>query len=248
MRNEFKGQVALVTGGASGIGAAIVRELFAGGASIVIADKHGAAARALAHELGPRTIACQVDVTQVDEVQDMVALTVSTFGGLNLAVNNAGISGPKNRIADLEPEQWRRLIDVNLSSVFYCLKYEIDAMIKAGGGAIVNTASIAGIVGLTGRADYVAAKHGVVGLTRTAALDYASDGIRVNAIAPGGIETPLIQGSLDESRRRNLASAHPLGRLGKAEEVAGLATFLLSDRASFITGSIHMVDGGFTAT
>ncbi|MFA6146895.1 MAG: SDR family oxidoreductase [bacterium] len=245
---NMMGKVAIVTGGASGIGAAIVRDLAALGAQVVIADANLAKARVLAGELGERTLACEVDVSDPPSVSSMVDITRRTFGGLHLAVNNAGIGGPGELIADVAIGDWRRVIDVDLNGVFYCMKYEIPAMLAAGGGAIVNMASIFGTVGNPRTAAYVAAKHALVGLTRVAALDYARQGIRVNAIGPGVIETSLVASALDSpSARQAFIDLHPMGRLGMPGEVAALTTFLLSDRASFITGSYHVVDGGYTA-
>lgn len=245
---NMMGKVAIVTGGASGIGASIVRELAALGAQVVIADANLVRARALADELGERTLACEVDVADPPSVSSMVEISRRTFGGLHLAVNNAGIGGPGPLTADVAIGDWRRVIDVDLNGVFFCMKYEIPAMLATGGGAIVNMASIFGTVGNPRTAAYVAAKHAVVGLTRVAALDYAQQGIRVNAIGPGVIMTPLVAPALDSVQARQaFIDLHPMGRLGMPEEVAALTTFLLSDRASFITGSYHVVDGGYTA-
>ncbi|KFI28459.1 short-chain dehydrogenase [Haematobacter missouriensis] len=241
---EFDGKVAIVTGGASGIGAAVVRELAAGGAKVVVADMDEDRAAALATEVGGKPFL--VDVTDVDAVRSMVAFAEAEFGALHLAVNNAGISGQHPApVGEYDVDTWRRVIDVNLNSVFYCLRYQIPAIERAGGGAIVNMGSILSSVGTAGNPDYVAAKHGVIGLTKTAALDYATRGVRVNAVGPGYIETPLLA-HMDKATHDHLISLHPMGRLGRSEEVAALTCFLLSDRASFITGSYQLVDGGYT--
>ena len=242
---EFEGKVAIVTGGASGIGAAVVRELAAGGAKVVVADMDEAGAIALAGEVGGKPFA--IDVTDPEAVRAMVEFAEGEFGALHLAVNNAGISGKDPRpTGEYSIDTWNRVIGVNLNSVFYCLRHELPAIERAGGGAIVNMASILSSVGTAGNPDYVAAKHGVIGLTKAAALEYATRGIRINAVGPGYIETPLLA-HMDEKVHRHLVSLHPMGRLGKAEEVAALTCFLLSGRASFITGSYHLVDGGYTA-
>lgn len=215
----------------------------------MVADVDEAAARDVAREIesgGGLARAIRQDVTDPDSVQRAVDATVEAFGGLQLAVNNAGIGGGDAPLADYAIEDWRKVIGVNLDGVFYSLKSEIPAIARASGGAIVNLASILGSVGARNHAGYVAAKHGVVGLTKTAALDHAADRVRVNAIGPGYIETPLLDRLSDEVRD-GLVALHPAGRLGRAEEVAALALFLLSDRASFITGSYHLVDGGYTA-
>jgi NAD(P)-dependent dehydrogenase (short-subunit alcohol dehydrogenase family) len=175
-----------------------------------------------------------------------VALAVEKGGALNLLVNNAGIGGPQALLGDYPEDGWKQVIDINLNAVFYGLRYGIPEMLKAGGGAIVNMASILGSVGFASSSAYVAAKHAVVGMTQTAALEYSSKGIRTNAVGPGFIDTPLLT-ALPAKAKAGLASLHPIGRLGTSQEVANLVLFLLSDKASFISGSYHLVDGGYTA-
>lgn len=241
---------ALVTGGGSGIGAAIARRLAEEGARVVVADCDLPAAERVAAELraaGLRSAACFLDVTKPESAEAAVAFVVQTFGALELAVNNAGISAPMVPAADVGVEDWRRVIDTNLNGVFYGLKYQIPALLAAGGGAIVNTGSMFSAVGRTDFSAYVAAKHGVVGLTRAAALDYATKGIRINAVGPGVIDTPLLHKHADEAAKTFLTSLHPMGRFGTTTEVADLVAFLLSDRAGFITGGLYMIDGGSTA-
>lgn len=249
MRKEFDGKVALVTGGASGIGKAVTFKLADEGAAVVVVDLNEEAAKAVADEVvakGSKAVAFAADTTDPDKVKAAVDTAVSEFGGLHLAFNNAGISGPTGRLADIDIEGYKRLMDVNLNAVFYGLYYEIPAIISAGGGAIVNTSSVLGLVGDPDAGPYVAAKHAVGGLTKAAALGYADKGVRVNSVHPGYIDTPLLNG-LPKEWYDGLVSKHPIGRLGTAEEVAELVTFLLSDKASFITGSQHVIDGGYTA-
>ncbi|MFE3203642.1 SDR family NAD(P)-dependent oxidoreductase [Embleya sp. NPDC059237] len=246
---EFAGKVALVTGAASGIGLAIAHRLAAGGAAVVLADFNEAGAREAADALsadGARAAAVAVDVTDPDSVEAAVRFTVETFGALHLAVNNAGIAGPSGPTGEYDVAAWDRVIATDLSGVFYSMRHELPAILAAGGGAVVNMSSILGTNGFAGQAAYVAAKHGVIGLTKTAAVEYAEHGVRINAVGPGFIETPLLRDS-DEEQHALLVSLHPQGRLGTAEEVAELTAFLLSDRASFVQGGYHLVDGGYSA-
>ena len=248
--NDFKGKVAIVTGGASGIGAAIARDLAKGGAKVIVADLDKAHADKVVDEIraaGGAAEGFAANVAHAEEVERMVAFAVKTYGALHLAVNNAGIGGQIAPVADYPLDGWKSVIDINLNGVFFCVKYEIAAMLKSGGGAIVNMASILGSVGTPGSSAYVTAKHGLLGLTKATALEYAQQGIRVVAVGPGYIDTPLLSNNLDAATLGMLAGLHPVGRIGRSEEVSALTCFLLSDAASFITGSYHLVDGGYTA-
>ena len=250
MSYDFKNKVALVTGAASGIGAAVAAELARDGAKVVVADRDAAGAASVVtaiQQAGGQAAVFEIDVTDPIAVEAMVAFAEKTYGALHLAVNNAGIGGPSALTGEYPLDGWQQVIDINLTSVFHCTRYEIAAMLRAGGGAIVNMASILGSVGFARSAAYVAAKHGVLGLTKAAALEYAPQGIRVTAVGPGFIDTPLLSKNLYESTLQQIAGLHPIGRLGRSEEVAALTCFLLSDRASFITGSYHLVDGGYVA-
>jgi NAD(P)-dependent dehydrogenase (short-subunit alcohol dehydrogenase family) len=247
---DFNGKVAIVTGAGSGIGEAIAQELSARGAKVVVADVEQTAADRVATALnhnGGSAISVHVDVVDAASVERMVEAAVSTFGALHLAVNNAGIGGPQANIADYPLDGWHKVIDVDLNGVFYGMKYEISAMLEAGGGAIVNMSSILGSVGWAGACAHVAAKHALVGLTRTAALEYAAQKIRVNAVGPAFIDTPLLSKNLAADTLGQLAGLHPAARLGTPQEVSALTCFLLSDAAGFINGSYHLVDGGYTS-
>lgn len=245
---RFDGKVALVTGAGSGIGEAIALDLGAAGAHVIVADLNEAAAQAVVARIradGGEAVAAGGDVTDPKVVAGLVELARS-HGGLHLLVNNAGIGGETNPTGNYSLEGWHKLIDVNLNSVFYGLRYGIPAMLDSGGGAVVNMASILGSVGFAGSGAYVAAKHAVVGLTKAAAMEYGDKGIRINAVGPGFIDTPLLA-HMPRETIDWLVGKHPIGRLGRAEEVSALVLFLLSDRASFITGSYHLVDGAYTA-
>lgn len=250
MDTTFKDKVALVTGAGSGIGAAIARQLARGGAKVVVADLDLRHAQNVTAEIVAAkgvAVAAQVDVGDAIEVEALVDFAKRTYGGLNLAVNNAGIGGPSAATADYPLDAWHKVLNVNLNGVFYGLRYEIPAILASGGGAIVNMASILGTLGFAQAPAYVAAKHGMVGLTKTAAIEYAKHGIRINSVGPGFIDTPLLSNNLDAAALGYVKGLHPIGRLGTSEEVAELTCFLLSDAAAFITGSYHLVDGGYSA-
>ncbi|GAB2821837.1 SDR family NAD(P)-dependent oxidoreductase [Alpinimonas psychrophila] len=246
----FDGHVALITGAGQGLGAAIALELGSLGAAVAVTDVNLANADAIATQIttaGGQAIALPLNTTSPAEQEAAVAATVKAFGKLTLAVNNAGIGTPSALVGDLDLEAWNHMINVNLNGVAYGLRYQIPAMLASGGGAIVNMSSVLGSIGVVGvPAAYTAAKHGVVGLTKNAALEYADQGIRINSVGPAFIKTPLLANLPDEALPA-LAASHPMGRLGEPEEVSALVCFLLSDRASFITGGYYLIDGGYTA-
>ena len=255
MTRNLEGKSALVTGGASGIGRATALAFAREGARVAVADIMQDAAQRTVTEIeaiGGQALAIACDVTDDDAVKAMIAATVDAFGGLDCAFNNAGIAPYQvnaggQKIADVAPEAWRRLIDVNLTGVWLCLRHEVAQMRAQGsGGVIINTASILGLIGSATSSAYVAAKHGVVGLTKVAAADHAEDNIRVNAVCPGYIETPMTEEAMRRRGERILARV-PMARMGKAEEIAEAVVWLCSPKASFVTGVSWAVDGGYTA-
>jgi len=247
----FSGKVALVTGASSGIGRATAMAYAREGAKVVVSDINeagGLETVRLVQDTGGEATFIKTDVGNPADCEAMVKKTIEKYGRLDYACNNAGIGGEQNPTADYSVEGWQKVLAINLSGVFYCMKYEIPEMLKVGKGAIVNMASILGQVGFAGSPAYVAAKHGVVGLTRNAAIEYAAKGIRINSIGPAFIQTPMIAALQENAEAYNaLVALHPIGRLGMAEEVAELVIWLSSDRASFVTGAYYPVDGGYLA-
>ena len=249
---ELIGKVAFVTGGSAGIGRAAAMALAAEDAAVVVADVDTVRGEEVAAEIrgkGGRAHFVRVDVSDDAQVASAIAETVSTFGGLDLAFNNAGIEGAQAVTHECTPENWTRTLAVNLTGVWQCMRHEIPAMLERGGGSIVNNSSVAGLVGFNGIPAYAASKHGMLGLTKTAALEYADRGIRVNAVCPGVIDTEMIDrftGQQAEVEAALLAT-EPVGRLGRPEEIADAVVWLCSARASFVTGQAIAVDGGFVA-
>src|SRR5258707_9055203 len=249
---SFENQVALVTGGASGMGLATAKAFAAEGAAVALADVNEAAVRAATDGLvaaGHKAIGIRCDVADEAEVAAMVRQTVATFGRLDAAFNNAGIQSPAIETADVSSEVFDHINAVNLRGVWSCMKYELLQMREQGSGAVVNCSSLGGLVGVPGRAAYHAAKHGVLGLTKSAALEYAARGIRINAVCPGIINTPMVAGMLvgEGEVMREMMKDVPIGRLGRADEIAAAVLWLCGPGASFVIGHALAVDGGYTA-
>ena len=257
MAGLLEGKVTLVTGGASGIGRATALACAREGAQLIIADLQEEGGHHTVHlitEQGGDASFVQTDVTHATEVEALISTAVARYGRLDCAHNNAGISGRgiagdhRALTAEYPDARWHQVIAINLTGVWLCMKFELQQMLTQGGGAIVNTASAAGLVGLVGNAAYVASKHGVVGLTKTAAVEYAKQGIRVNCVCPGYIQTPMTApGMQDPDRMARMVTSEPVGRMGNPEEVAEAVVWLCSDAASFVTGHTMAVDGGYVA-
>jgi len=251
-RVSLDGRVLTITGGTGGIGSKTARLCASRGAKVVIADIDAEKGETLVADIrgeGGTAEFIRTDVSSDADIAAMVAFAVSTYGRLDAAFNNAGINTGNSLLVDLPVEQWERGLAINLTSVFLCMRHQIPVMLGQGGGAILNTSSTSGVVGNAMAPDYVAAKHGVVGITRAAALEVSGQGIRVNALIPGGTETPILTNALGQNPTLKpiIESGHPIGRIGQPEELAEAAAWLLSDAASFVTGACIAVDGGFTA-
>lgn len=245
---QLENKVAIITGASSGIGKAAASLLASEGAKVVIADINAKSGQEAVEEIkkaGGEAFFVKADSSSAEDNETLVSKTIAQYGSLDIAVNNAGIGGPLGATGEYPVDGWQKVIDINLSGVFYGLRYQIPAMLEKG-GSIINVASILGQAGTRQSPAYVAAKHGVVGLTKAAALEYADKGVRVNSIGPGYIQTPLLN-SLDDATMKALVGLHPIGRLGKAEEVAELILWLASSKASFVTGAYYPVDGGYLA-
>lgn len=243
---KLQNKVALVTGGASGIGKAIVERFLEEGAKVVFTDLNVSLGKEVEKNIGENCLFIQADASSPEDNQRVVQKTIDHFGALHIAVNNAGIGGEANVVGDLSIEGWKKVIDINLNGVFYGMHYQLPEIEKVG-GSIINMASILGYVGFANSSAYSAAKHGVLGLTKSAAWEYGTRNVRINAIGPGFISTPLVDNNLTPDILQFLQTQHALQRLGKPEEVASLALWLASDESSFATGTYFPIDGGYLA-
>ncbi len=247
---DLENKVAIVTGAGSGIGREIARLYASEGAQVVVSDISENAGQKVMDEItenGGEAAFIKADTANPEEVEKLVQQTVKQYGSLHVACNNAGIGGQLAPVGEYPLDDWDKVVSINLSGVFYGLRYQIPALIESGGGCVVNIASILGTVGTKNSPAYIAAKHGVVGLTKAAALEYADSGVRVNAVGPGYITTPLVTEGMDAEELEALTTKHPLGRLGEASEVAEAVLWLSTGKASFVTGSYYPVDGGYLA-
>jgi NAD(P)-dependent dehydrogenase (short-subunit alcohol dehydrogenase family) len=247
---SLQNKVALITGAGSGIGKATAILFAQEGAKVIVSDFNKEQGLAVADEIKSKkgiAVFLYADVSSPVQNENLVNHALSEFGALHIAVNNAGIGGPLAMTAEYPLEGWQKVIDTNLSGVFYGMKYQIPAIIKSGGGSIVNNSSILGQVGTRLSPAYVTSKHGMIGLTRAAALEYANQNLRINSVGPGYIKTPLVMNTLDEATRNYVAGLHPMGRMGESEEVAEIFLWLASDKSSFVTGSYYAIDGGYLA-
>jgi NAD(P)-dependent dehydrogenase (short-subunit alcohol dehydrogenase family) len=244
---KLEGKVALVTGAGSGIGEAVARRFADQGATVIVVDINDVPAKQVAADIGASAYPEVADVGDAESMQALIDRVMAEHGRLDIAVNNAGIGGASAPIGEYPLDSWRQVMSVNLDGVFYSMRSEIPAMLKNGGGSIINMGSVLSSVGFAQSGAYVAAKHGLIGLTKTAAIEYSKDGVRVNAVGPGFIETPLLKTPEAAEIVAGVKALHPIGRLGQPEEVANVVTFLASDEASFVSGSYYTVDGAFTA-